>query len=41
MPLATSNKNNKSDIVVVKKIKNYNNEPVFKKKAERVVRIKL
>ena len=35
MPIATSNKNNKTDIVVVKKVKNYNNEPVFKKKAEK------
>lgn len=35
MPTAASNKSNKVEIVVVKKVKNYNTEPVFKKKAEK------
>jgi hypothetical protein len=34
MSTTTAKKDNKSNVTVVKKMRNYSNDPVFKKKAE-------
>jgi hypothetical protein len=35
MPIVTSNKQKQNEITVVKKMKDYSNEPAFKKKAAK------
>ena len=37
MPAVALKKNNKSQIAIIKKMKDYSKEPVFKKKAEKAI----